>query len=192
MTGPMGSGKSTVARRFEERGARLIDADAIGWGILRKQEIVEALTLAFGPGIRGPDGEIDRRALGRRVFRDPGALDRLNAIVHPPLLAGVRAALRSGNGGVTVLDAALLTLWRLEPELDGVVEVVAPEEVRVSRLRRARGFDEEEARERILGQRLPPVQGARRHWKIENGGDVSALRAAADAVWAEIERLAGR
>jgi dephospho-CoA kinase len=192
VTGLMASGKSTVARQFGEHGARLIDADTIGWGVLRRPEIVEALGLAFGRRIVGPDGAIDRGELGRIVFRDPGALDRLNAIVQPALLAEVRRELRSTAGPVVVVDAALLTAWRLEPELDGVVEVVAPEEARVSRLRLARGFGEEEARQRIQGQRLPPVGGARRHWKIENTGDVPALRARADAIWTEIEALAGR
>lgn len=192
VTGPMASGKSTVARRLEEHGARLIDADAIGWSVLRRPEIVEAVRLAFGPAVLGAGGGIDRAALGRIVFRDAAALDRLNAIVQPPLLAEVRRELRTAAAEVVVLDAALLTQWRLEPELDGVVEVTAPEEERIARLRAARGFRDDEARERVLGQRLPPLRGARRHWRIENTGDVPALRARADAIWMEIEALAAR
>jgi dephospho-CoA kinase len=192
VTGLMASGKSTVSRRFEERGATRVDADALGWGVLRRPEIEEALALAFGPGIRARDRSVDRAELGRIVFRDPAALARLNAIVEPALLAEVRAALRRAAGAVVVLDAALLTAWKLEPELDGVVEVTAPLETRVARLRAARGFGEEEARTRILGQRLPPVRGARRHWRIENAGDAATLIRRADAVWTEIEALAGR
>lgn len=191
VTGLMASGKSTVARRFEERGATRIDADAIGWGVLRRPEVQEALALAFGRGILGPDGTVDRAALGRIVFRNPEALERLNAIVQPELLARVRQELRTAPGAVLVLDAALITAWRLEPELDGVVEVAAPEEARVARLAAARGFRAEEARERVRGQRLPPVRGARRYWKIENTGDVAALRVQADAVWSEIAALPG-
>src|SRR5512144_1614801 len=113
VTGPMASGKSTVARRLEEHGARLIDADAIGWSVLRRPETVEAVRLAFGPAVLGAGGRIDRAALGRIVFRDAAALDRLNAIVQPPLLAEVRRELRTAVGEVVVLDAALLTQWRL-------------------------------------------------------------------------------
>lgn len=192
VTGLMASGKSIVARRFEERGATLVDADSIGWSVLRRSEIGEALALAFGRRIIAPDGTVDRSELGRIVFRDPAALDRLNAIVQPELLARVREALRSAAGSVVVLDAALITVWRLEPELDGVVEVTAPAETRVSRLLAGRSLGEEEARERILGQRLPPVRDARRQWRIENTGDVASLRERADAVWTEIEALAGR
>lgn len=191
VTGLMASGKSTVARRFEEHGAARIDADGIGWAVLRRPEVEEALVIAFGRGIVGPGG-IDRAALGRIVFRDRAALDRLNAIVQPALLASVREALRSapGPGPVTVLDAALIPFWRLEPELDGVVEVTAPLDVRVKRLAAARGLGEAEARERILGQTLPPPSGARRHWKIENAADLPALLKRADAVWTELKTLA--
>jgi dephospho-CoA kinase len=192
VTGLIASGKSTVARRFEERGATRVDADALGWGVLRRPEIEEALALAFGEGIRAPDGSVDRARLGRIVFRDEAALAGLNAIVQPGLLAEVRAALRTAAGPVVVLDAALLTTWKLERELDGVVEVTAPAEMRLARLRAARGYGEEEARARILGQRLPPVAGARRHWMIENSADVASLLVRADAVWTEIEALAGR
>ena len=191
VTGLMASGKSTVARRFEERGAMRIDADAIGWSVLRRPEVQEALALAFGRGILGPDGLVDRAALGRIVFRTPEALERLNAIVQPELLARVRQEFRAASGAVVVLDAALITAWRLEPELDGVVEVAAPEETRAARLAAARGFGAEEARERVRGQRLPPVRGARRYWRIENTGDIAALRAQADAVWSEIAALPG-
>jgi dephospho-CoA kinase len=190
VTGLMASGKSTVARRFEEHGAARIDADGIGWGILRRPEVEEALVIAFGPGIVGPSGGIDRTALGRVVFRDRGALDRLNAIVQPALLAAVREALRTAPGPVTVLDAALIPFWRLEPDLDGVVEVTAALDARVRRLAAARGLGEAEARERVLGQTLPPVSGARRHWRIENAADLPTLLRRADAVWAELKALA--
>jgi dephospho-CoA kinase len=116
-------------------------------------------------------------------------MERLNAIVQPELLRRIREILGAEGGGVRVLDAAMLTYWRLEPELDGVVEVVAPDEVRIKRLRLARGYADAEARERIRGQKLPPVRGARRHWRIENHGDRAELNQRADTVWEEITSL---
>jgi dephospho-CoA kinase len=190
VTGLMASGKSTVARRFEEHGATRVDADGLGWGILRRPEVEEALVISFGRGIVGPGGGIDRATLGPIVFRDRAAMDRLNAIVQPALLAAVREALRTAPGPVAVLDAALIPFWRLEPELDGVVEVTAALETRVKRLAAGRGLDEAEARERVLGQTLPPVSGARRHWTIENTADLPALLERADAVWVELNALA--
>ena len=102
----------------------------------------------------------------------------------------VREALESTRGeDVVVLDAALLGAWNLAEELDGVVIVEAPVEIRLARLEAARGFPEAEARLRIEGQRLPPVRGARRTWRILNGGSRAALLRRADEVWGEIERL---
>lgn len=189
VTGPMASGKSSVSRRFQERGAELVDGDALGWEVLRLREVREAIVAAFGPRVIDRDGEVDRPRMGRVVFADPESMARLNAIVQPVLLRRVRETLDARGRGVRVLDAAMLTTWRLEPELDGVVEVVAPEEVRVRRLRAARGYADAEARGRIRGQVLPPVRGARRHWRIENEGDRARLLARADEIWEEIVSL---
>jgi dephospho-CoA kinase len=118
-------------------------------------------------------------------------MDRLNAIIQPELLRRVRDVLDSRGEGVRVLDAAMLTTWALEPALDGVVEVVAAEETRVRRIRAARGYTDQEARERIRGQRLPPVRGAQRLWRLENEGDPAELERKADLIWDEIQGLRG-
>jgi dephospho-CoA kinase len=124
------------------------------------------------------------------VFGDASELNRLNALVQPRLLRRVRDALDSARGeGVLVLDAALLGAWNLAPELDGVVDVAAPAETRIARLAAFKGFPEAEARERVEGQRLPPLRGARRLWRIENAGTRTQLLKRADEVWGEIERL---
>ena len=189
VTGRMGSGKSTVARRFQEKGASLVDGDTLGWEVLRLPDVREAIAASMGPEVIDRGGQIDRARLGRLVFRDPAAMERLNGIVQPVLLRRVREILEAPGHGVLVLDAALLPAWRLEPELDGVIEVVASEDSRVRRIRAARGFTDQEARERIQGQKLPPIRGARRQWRIENEVDRAELNRRADAIWEEIESL---
>lgn len=190
VTGAMASGKSTLARRFRERGAELVDGDALGWEVLRLPEVRAAIREAFGEDVIDRQGDVDRGRLGKIVFADPDRMSRLNAIVQPRLLERVRATIEGPGAQVKVLDAAMLTTWRLEPELDGVVEVVASEDARARRLRAARAFSDEEARGRIQGQKLPPVRGARRHWKVENAGDKAQLLARADEIWQEIQSLA--
>ena len=189
VTGRMGSGKSTVARRFQEKGASLVDGDTLGWEVLRLPDVRQAIAASMGPEVIDRGGQVDRARLGRLVFRDPAAMERLNGIVQPVLLRRVREILDAPGHGVLVLDAALLPTWRLEPELDGVIEVVASEDSRVRRIRAARGFTDQEARERIQGQTLPPIRGARRQWRIENEGDRAELNRRADAIWEEIESL---
>ena len=190
VTGLMASGKTDVARRFVERGARLVEGDALGWEVLREEDVRERLGALFGPSVLKSDGSVDRGALGRIVFGDASELNRLNALVQPRLERRVREELESlGGEGVLVLDAALLGAWSLVPTLDGVVEVTAPAETRIARLSALKGFPPAEARERVLGQRLPPVHGARRVWRIENAGTHAELLRRADEVWGEIERL---
>jgi dephospho-CoA kinase len=190
VTGLMASGKTDVARHFEERGARRIEGDALGWEVLREPEVRERVGALFGAKVLTPDGSVDRRALGRIVFGDVTEMSRLNALVQPRLERLVREALESATGaGVLVLDAALLGAWSVVPTLDGVVEVTAPEEIRIARLMVFKGFPPAEARARVQGQSLPPVRGARRTWRIENAGTRSELLKRADEVWEEIEQL---
>lgn len=189
VTGLMASGKSDVSARFRERGAHLVEGDVLGWEVLRMPGVRRVLRRRFGPSVIVSDGTVDRAALGRLVFHDPAALEQLNAVVQPTLQRRVRQALRSAaRNAVVVLDAALLTTWKLEPELDGVVEVFAPVEMRLERLQK-NGFSDSDARARIEGQRLPPVHGARRYWRIDNTGTKAELNARADEIWSEIARL---
>jgi dephospho-CoA kinase len=190
VTGLMASGKTDVARRFVEHGARLVEGDALGWEILREPEVRDGLRGIFGPSVVDAEGNVDRRALGRIVFGDASEMNRLNALVQPRLLARVREALEgSTEESVVVLDAALLGVWNLAPELDGVVEVTAPAETRIARLAAFKEFPQAEARQRVEGQRLPPVRGARRLWKIENAGTREELLQRADQVWSDIQGL---
>jgi dephospho-CoA kinase len=200
VTGLMASGKSTVARRFEERGAVRIDGDALGWETLREPDVRARIAEAFGREVVGPAGEVDRARLGARVFGEPREMERLNAIVQPPLRERVLAAIaaveseRAGGGAghpsVVVLDAALISTWAFESELDGVVEVTASEPVRMARLKRSGRATEQDAAARIRGQSLPPLGAAARLWRIENDGDEAALLADADRIWNEIAHMA--
>jgi dephospho-CoA kinase len=190
VTGLMASGKTDVARRFGERGARVLSGDALGWEVLRDREVRERIGALFGPSVLFQDGNVDRRALGSIVFKNSSEMDRLNALVQPLLERRVREALDQARGeGVLVLDAALLGAWNVAADLDGVVEVVAPAETRVARLAALKGLTEAEARERVFGQRLAPVRGARRRWRIENAGTRAELLKAADEIWEAIEKL---
>jgi dephospho-CoA kinase len=84
LTGGIGSGKSEVSRRLAALGAVLIDADALAREVVAPGTPgLAEVVAAFGPGVLGPDGGLDRPRLGDLVFADKQLLDKLNAIVHP-------------------------------------------------------------------------------------------------------------
>ncbi|MGH7564397.1 MAG: dephospho-CoA kinase [Gemmatimonadota bacterium] len=190
MTGNVASGKTTVADRWREAGVVVIDADRLGHEVLREEPAAKAaLVGAFGEGILGADGSIDRTALGERAFASDEGVRRLDAIVHPPLLERLRAGLeRAEREGepFAVVDAALIFEFGLDEDLDAVVLVTAPPELRAERIRQARGRDDERI-ERIMAAQLPDAEKvAAGDYVIVNDGSLEELRAAADRVLAEI------
>ena len=186
LTGGIGTGKSEVARFLEELGAVLVSADKLAHEAYRPgtetwQEVVDA----FGDGVLLPNGEIDRRKLGPIVFADPGALARLNAIVHPRIYAMAEARIRehrAGDAPAVVLEGALIIEAGWTPLVDEVWMTAAPEDEVVERLR-ARGHLPEEARARMRTQ-MPASERARHAQVIiDNAGDKASLRQRVLEVW---------
>jgi dephospho-CoA kinase len=191
LTGGIGSGKSEVARRFAERGAGLVDADRIAREVVRAgtpgfDRVVEE----FGAEYVGPDGELDRERLGRTVFADESARQRLNAIVHP--LVGDRVfellaqAERELPDGVLVNDVPLLVEGGLMNRYDVIVVVDVPLELQVERLVAKRGMTESDARSRIAAQATRDQRLAVADYVIDNTGDLTALDCRVSDVWAEL------
>lgn len=193
LTGGIGAGKSTVAARFAELGAMVIDADALARQVVEPGTAgLAALVQAFGPSILRPDGALDRAALGAIVFRDDGARARMNGIVHP-LIAARTAEVLTGlpAGAVWVHDVPLLVENGLAPGYHLVVVVDAPIGIRVGRLI-ARGMSEDDARSRIRAQATEEQRRAVADVWIDNGGSREATRAQVDTCWQKrIEPLRG-
>jgi len=197
VTGGIGAGKSTVSRIMAELGATVLDADAIAREVLRDDpDLVKALARTFGEDLLAPDGSLDRRELGRRAFGDSRSLERLNNLMHPPILARTRRLLdgmrEQGYSGIVVLDAALLVECRALDLVDRLVVVTAPERIRHRRLQEDRGLDREEFRARAAAQLSPEEKAALADEVIVNDGSLEDLRGRIQNVWnrlsAEIER----
>lgn len=154
VTGLIGSGKSIVARTFQKEGAILIDCDIIGRDVVENDpNIPYRLVLEFGDSILTNRKTIDRRALGRLAFSSPENTDKLNAIVHPALLAeldSMMAEVRRKRQNA-VVDAALLIYWGYHKKVDVTVLVSATARNRFARLRAA-GFTESEIKQRTKSQ----------------------------------------
>jgi dephospho-CoA kinase len=191
LTGGIGSGKSTVSSLLAARGAVIVDADVITRDLQRPgQPVLTAIVERFGQGVLLPDGELDRPALAAIVFSDPEALKELNAIVHPAVGAEIarRIEAASETDAVVVLDIPLLA-ENPRKGLAATVVVDTPVDVAVERLVRLRGMDEEDARARIARQATREERAAGADRIIDNAGDLAALEAQVDDLWAWLTAL---
>ncbi len=179
LSGGIAAGKSFVAAQLAARGWTIIDADALAReavapGSAGLAEVVQA----FGPGVLGPEGGLDRGRLGARVFADAAARHRLNAILHPrieTLLAARLAALPSGTRGA-VLDAALWVERGRAHHFDAFWTVDAPEDLRLARLAARDGLEPEAAHARLRAQASAPERALHADRVILNDGrDLSGI-----------------
>ena len=193
LTGGIGSGKSTVSALLAERGAVIIDADAIVREIQQPGgPAYEPMVARFGSGIVAADGTIDRPAVAALVFSDPAALKDLNAITHPLVGAEMvaRMAAEAETDHVVVLDIPLLAEGTgRRPGMAGVLVVDTPVEVAVDRLVSQRGLTEEDARARMANQASREQRLDLADFVISNGGSLEALVAEVDRAWAWIQTL---
>ena len=189
LTGGIGSGKSAVARLLASLGAAVVDADAVARQVVEPGEPALArLVEAFGPEILHPDGTLDRRALGRRVFRDEAARRTLESIVHPAIRARtweqIQSLMAAGRYPAVVWDVPLLFEVGAEGLVDQVWVVTAPQAVRLERLRRRDPDLSVEELERRMAAQMPlEEKAARAHVVIDNGGDWDATRRQVEGAW---------
>ena len=196
LTGGIASGKSTVAGFLKEWGARVIDTDQIAREVvLPSQPAYHDIVCAFGKGILAPDGHIDRRALGRIVFKDPSARKLLNAITHPRIKERVIQELerlkREDPQCIVVIEAPLLIEAGFQDLVDLIWVVTAPPETRLKRLLARNNLTQEEAQNRMGaqmedGERLPYA-----HRVIFTGTSLEATRAAVWEAWQSLKRFRG-
>lgn len=151
LVGKAGSGKSTIAKIFQEKYQfRLISLDKIGHQALEESQ--KQLIEVFGREIIGPDGEIQRSILSRMVFGDMEKLLTLNAIIHPRIYDIVKEQMKTLDTH-TILDGALLYEIGLAPLCDFILMVDAPKDILLKRLTEERGWPEEKSKSVLFSQR---------------------------------------
>lgn len=193
LTGGIGSGKSTVSALLAERGAVVIDADAVARELQAPgAPLVAEMAARFGDHIVRTDGSLDRAAVAALVFGDsPEAVANradLNKITHPAIQAEVEAriAAHADTPAIVVLDHPLL---RPRDDLAAFVVVdVSPDEA-VRRVVAYRGMDETDARNRIASQVSREVRLGWATHVVDNSGDLDALRDEVDALWGQLVAL---
>ncbi len=181
--GNTGSGKTSVVRELKRYGAKVIDADQMSWTLLRRNTPeYTKLVKVFGKGILTKNGQVDRKALAEKAFASKASLKRLNAIVHPSLLARIRKEIARYKKGLVILDAALLFTVGLDKEMDVAILVTAPERLKVKRLTED-GLSAQEAKRRLKLQDPDSKVWRRAGFVLENKGSLAELRRKSRALW---------
>ena len=199
LCGGIGAGKSTVATLLAERGATVIDVDALGRNVLTDDDVHAAVVAEFGDGMLDADGAIDRGALAAEVFACEGRLTDLEAISHPAInreldrhLTRLADSTESAGTLLVILDMAVLVesdLGRL-PDGRGYREVVVVEadlDIRLARLA-GRGMTAEDALARIAAQANDAERQAVADHVVVNNGDEVELAAEVDRLFQQLTR----
>ncbi len=184
LTGGIGSGKSTVAALFAGRGATVVDTDEISRSLSAAGgKAMPEIGQAFGPGVIGPDGSLDRAAMRRLAFADEAARARLEAILHPLIRAEAGQAIASARGDYVVLAVPLLFESRGQlQQVARTLVVDCPEELQVARTMARSGLAEAEVRA-IMAAQWP------RWRRLQCADDVVANSGGVEALAPQVEAL---
>jgi dephospho-CoA kinase len=186
LTGGIGSGKSTVASRFRERGLPVIDADVLAREVVRKGTPgLEEIVQRFGKGVLDADGELDRKKLAALVFSDETARRDLNQITHPRVrdLALERVQELEAKGELLACyEVPLLIESGLDAVLRPLVVVVVDEATQIRRTVSRDGGTEAEARARVSAQMPLEKKAEMADFVIDNSGAREQTQARADQV----------
>ena len=197
LTGGIGTGKSTVARMLRDLGCHVFEADKIAHQFIEPGGAAYAdVVREFGRGILGPDGRVDRAKLAAIVFADPARLARLNAIIHPLVLAAhdrdLDALEQTEPHAIGVIEAALLIEAGYHRKLDCLVVTWCTPEQQLTRLTQkdsGRGLTVEQARQRIALQM--PLEEKRRlaDEQIDCSGSLEFTRRQVEALVTKLKRM---
>ena len=186
LTGGIGSGKSTVARRLVELGATEIDADLLAREVVSPgTHGLAAVAERFGEDLVLPDGTLDRALLASRAFSSNQSRKDLEGILHPLIQKLSRERIAAASG-VIVYTIPLLVESNSTLPFDKVITVSAPEALRIDRLVQSRGMTPEEAKSRIAAHATDSQREAVAHFVINSYCSMAELYSHVDAVFSEL------
>ena len=183
LTGGIGSGKSTVARRWVELGATEVDADLLAREVVEPGSIgLEQVAKEFGPSVLNQSGTLDRAALAKIAFANDANRVKLESILHP-LIQDLALKKVSNLDGIIVYTIPLFVESKSKLQFDKVVAISCDEDVRVDRLIEQRGMNEAEARSRIAAQATDSEREAVADLVIDSNCSLEELIQKADAIY---------
>ena len=177
--GGLGSGKSTVAAQFVRLGCGLIDADEIAHEVIAQEHIAGEIVKAFGSGVCDSNGRIDRTRLGERVFGSKADVEKLNSIVHPPVLARCEELLSELNEHravkAIVLDMPLLVEVGWKKRCDKLVFVACREDIKAQRAAKKGVSWKNQQKKRENFQISLDMKSKIADYIVENNSDLSTM-----------------
>jgi dephospho-CoA kinase len=197
LTGGIASGKSTVSEMLAGLGAAIIDADILSREVtMPGSEGLRRIREAFGDEVIAPNGNLDRRRLGRIIFHDTAARQRLNSIIHPLVIERTEQELRrvqeearkSGKVAVAVVDAPLLFEAGVDSICDEVWVVAVTRKTQAERLIKREGYALDEALSRIEAQMPLAEKEKRATHIIDNEGTPDQTRERVLQLWERLFR----
>jgi dephospho-CoA kinase len=190
LTGGIGSGKSTVAELWRERGALIIDADVLARDVVAPDSDGIRAIAARWPAVVAPDSALDRAALAQIVFHDDVEREALNAIIHPRVRdRSETLEARAPAGTIAVHVIPLLFEGDYWKSCAATVVVFAPPDERLTRVVKRDGANAEGVLARMRAQIDPAEARDRATYAIENDADLTALRERANAVYDRLLEL---
>jgi dephospho-CoA kinase len=194
LTGGIGSGKSSVARLFAERGIEIIDADALAHDLTRPGgAAIPRLVEAFGAAALDASGALDRARMRSIAFADPAARARLESILHPLIRAeSSRRAARATSPYLILMIPLLVESGRPQRRCDRVLVVDCPEEEQVRRTMTRSNLSRDEVHAIIAAQASRASRLARADDVIDNGGEPARLEPQVEALHRRYLALARR
>jgi dephospho-CoA kinase len=191
--GGIGSGKSTVAIQFANLGCAIIEADKIAHDVLENQDIIDAVSAIFGADTLSPDGMIVRSRLAEKVFENSERLEKLQSIIHPPVIEQcehlLAQYLTTPSIPAVVLDIPLLMESGMTHRCSTLIFVESPPEVRFGRATGKKGISPEQIKKRENFQISLDKKREIAHYVIQNNSDLSDLSEQVARVYSAVMKM---
>jgi len=168
LTGGIGSGKSTVCAMLRERGVAVYNSDERAKELMNSDIAIKQRIIAHFGAESFADGVLNRAYLAQRVFASEEELSALNAIVHPRVMEDFAAWAESAEGEYVVLESAILFESGFDSQVDMVVAIMAPDELRIERAMQRDGVTREQVEERMRCQLSDEERCSRSKYAIVN------------------------
>ncbi len=177
--GGIGSGKSTVAVQFADLGCAIIEADKIAHDVLDNKDVIDTISTIFGADTLSPEGTVERSKLAEKVFEDAELLEKLQSIVHPPVMEQCEQLLArylaAPSIPAVVLDVPLLMESGLDRRCNVLIFVESPPSACLQRAREQKGLSPEQIKKREKFQISLDKKRKIAHYIIQNNSDLSGL-----------------